>query len=249
MEGGGWTAVRSVLRVGRRFRDDWRCIPPHALRRWAVTLAWGLAANALLMVGMLWTLRLLDRAGRLQWEEHWLQSLVAGGSVSFGYAIVLQEIGGPVLLSVLVAAGVMGAIWARRPLRAVTFPAAFFLLAPVVLLGWDLGERARPTLVAGGLASPGGLHAFPSGHVAQATVVYGLLFALWIRASGSLAERTLALLLLCGVIGAVALGRLRLGVHWPTDVLAGVALGVVWLGFVVWALARAGDPAGDCGGE
>lgn len=245
-DGGEWTAVRSVLRVGQRFRRDWRCIPPRALRRWSVTLACGLAVNTLLMVGMLWALRVLERAGGLRWEERWLRSVVAEGPVSFGYALVLQEMGGPVLLSVLVAAGVMGAIWARRPLRAVSFPVAFFLLAPVVLLGWDLGERARPTLVAGGLASPGGLHAFPSGHVAQATVVYGLLFALWIRASRSFAERALALLLLCAVIGAVGLGRLRIGVHWPTDVLAGMVLGAVWLAFVVWALARAGDPEGRC---
>lgn len=56
---------------------------------------------------------------------------------------------------------------------------------------------------------------FPSGHVVTATAMYGLL-AVWRRIPRSLAA---------SLVAAVALSRLYLGVHYPANVLAGVALG------------------------
>jgi undecaprenyl-diphosphatase len=72
-------------------------------------------------------------------------------------------------------------------------------------------------------------YSFPSGHAAGAAVAYGAiaLMALplvrsWVR------------LLLGGacvlVITAVGASRVLLGVHFPSDVVAGVALGLAWVG-------------------
>lgn len=68
---------------------------------------------------------------------------------------------------------------------------------------------------------------FPSGHAMVAFVIYGLigylLAARFKHRSGLILGLTLLLVTLIG------LSRLYLGVHWPTDVVAGYAAGLVWL--------------------
>jgi len=63
---------------------------------------------------------------------------------------------------------------------------------------------------------------FPSGH---ATTVFTLL-GIWILSSASIAQRWM--LLVTGMI--IALSRIVVGVHWPTDVLAGMSIG--WISAV-----------------
>ena len=86
-----------------------------------------------------------------------------------------------------------------------------------------LVDRPRPTLVA---------HydlvyssSFPSGHATMSPVVYLTLAA--ILATGSEHRQVRVLLLGSAALLVVAIGvsRVYLGVHWPTDVLAGWALG------------------------
>jgi undecaprenyl-diphosphatase len=72
-------------------------------------------------------------------------------------------------------------------------------------------------------------YSFPSGHAMVSTAAYGLLAYL---AWGRLRTRRARLLLASGTVTAVALigfSRLYLGVHYLSDVLAGVAGGVFWL--------------------
>lgn len=81
--------------------------------------------------------------------------------------------------------------------------------------------RARPELWPRLLAARGG--AFPSGHALAAATLYPALA--WLLSEGRPARRR-ALLTLAGLLACfVGLGRLYLGVHWPTDVLAGWLLG------------------------
>ncbi|WP_157390979.1 phosphatase PAP2 family protein [Nocardia terrae] len=73
-------------------------------------------------------------------------------------------------------------------------------------------------------------HSYPSGHALGSTVVAGILVAValpyWRKSIGILAITIATLFVL-----AVGLSRLYLGVHWPTDVLAGWLLGSCWLTF------------------
>lgn len=68
---------------------------------------------------------------------------------------------------------------------------------------------------------------FPSGHAIGSMVLYGFVAYLlaFYYPKFSILIYTLAVIL----IGAIGLSRLYLGVHWPTDVIAGYGVGFLWL--------------------
>ena len=101
-----------------------------------------------------------------------------------------------------------------------------------------LVDRPRPTVAAFHVVGP----SFPSGHMTQAVAVYGALaFVLCTRLGTTAAkiEIITAAILLASAIG---FSRLWLGVHYPSDVLGGAAMGGAWL-FLVAAVFRRMDPA------
>ena len=119
-----------------------------------------------------------------------------------------------------------------------------------MLLGWTAWDRARPDFIANAAAVPASLHAFPSGHATQIVAVYGLLTWMWADLSRSGAERALAWTLFAAFVVVNGVARLRIGAHWPSDVVAGTALGLVWMVALAWAV-RWGEhrTAADAGGR
>ena len=90
-----------------------------------------------------------------------------------------------------------------------------------------LVQRPRPDLVSHEAAIYSA--SFPSGHTLMATVVY-ITFALLLAADFAdrrVREYLLAIAWL--VAFAVGASRIYLGVHWPSDVLAGWSLGALWM--------------------
>lgn len=70
-------------------------------------------------------------------------------------------------------------------------------------------------------------NSFPSGHAMISLVVYGII-AYWLSAhfrpwQGLIIPAAIVLII------AIGFSRLYLGVHWPTDIVAGYAAGLVWL--------------------
>lgn len=80
-------------------------------------------------------------------------------------------------------------------------------------------------------------HSYPSGHALGSTVVVGILVAVALPYWGRVA-RVAAVSIGTVFVIAVGLSRLYLGVHWPTDVLAGWLVGLCWLTFCLTVLPR-----------
>ncbi|MBD1807722.1 phosphatase PAP2 family protein [Microcoleus sp. FACHB-SPT15] len=79
-----------------------------------------------------------------------------------------------------------------------------------------------------------GQYSFPSGHAMISMVIFGIIgylvsskFPLW-----RIGIISLTILLVTGI----GLSRLYLGVHWPTDIIAGYAAGLVWLITCIFSL-------------
>jgi membrane-associated phospholipid phosphatase len=83
---------------------------------------------------------------------------------------------------------------------------------------------------------------FPSGHTAAAIALYGGLAIIALRVSSRAWLRTFAVIGAVAMPVCVAFARLYRGMHFPTDVLGGVLLGLVWL-VVVWAVVLHKRPA------
>jgi undecaprenyl-diphosphatase len=89
-------------------------------------------------------------------------------------------------------------------------------------------HRSRPQYGAAFLN--GHSYSFPSGHTMGSTVCYLLLaYLVASRADASSRRRSIAIGAAVAIIAAVGFSRLYLGVHYPSDVLGGVAAGVAWL--------------------
>jgi membrane-associated phospholipid phosphatase len=97
-----------------------------------------------------------------------------------------------------------------------------------------LVDRPRPPVSHLDVAPP--TSSFPSGHTAAAIALYGSWAVLaWERARSALLRGLLtALAVVVPVI--VVLARLYRGMHFPTDVIAGAALGASWLAVSVRAV-------------
>ena len=119
--------------------------------------------------------------------------------------------------------------------------AAFLLLAAIlgaVLLSFGIKagiERPRPELFPHGVEVY--TASFPSGHATGAAATYLTLGALLARFQR--ARRLKVYLMSVAVLLTLMIGvsRLYLGVHWPTDVLAGWTLGSCWA-LLCWMVAR-----------
>lgn len=74
---------------------------------------------------------------------------------------------------------------------------------------------------------------FPSGHSLFAVVLYGTLAYLALRRSGRKRHRVWIVLPATLMPLSIGLSRIYLGMHYPTDVLAGWLAGAMWLGAIV----------------
>lgn len=70
-------------------------------------------------------------------------------------------------------------------------------------------------------------YSFPSGHAVASTVFYGMACALVFAHVRSRAWRTLAASVAVAMVLVVTFSRVYLGAHYPSDVVAGVAVGTI----------------------
>lgn len=72
---------------------------------------------------------------------------------------------------------------------------------------------------------------FPSGHAMSATVVYTMVALLAARLEAKRFVRWCVILAALALIALIGASRVYLGVHYPSDVFAGVLMGFAWAGF------------------
>lgn len=77
---------------------------------------------------------------------------------------------------------------------------------------------------------------FPSGHAMNAAIVYGTVAYLAARVQKHLWSKLLTMFSALILIVLICLSRLYLGVHYPSDVAAGVIIGLAWAGFCMATL-------------
>ena len=85
---------------------------------------------------------------------------------------------------------------------------------------------------------------FPSGHTAAATVLFTAVALIVTWHTQRHIVRIVAWTIAAVAIVAVAVGRVYRGLHHPTDVIAGVALGVACVIAAMWAVRAANREAG-----
>jgi undecaprenyl-diphosphatase len=91
-------------------------------------------------------------------------------------------------------------------------------------------HRARPTAFFGVAPSS---YSFPSGHALCSLCFYGVLAGLLSARIKSLPWRIAVWAAAAVLIIAIGLSRIYLGVHYPSDVLAGYLAATVWVGTVI----------------
>ena len=182
---------------------------------------WGLPFTFLALI-LAWAVMLLF--GAMEFDRGLLILLYAGTYPRLAdSARVVTELGG---VTVLLAVALYGAAililrreyWAAGMLLGITLSGRM-----LVSLQKDWTARIRPD--AQGQLVPVENFAFPSGHAANATIVW-LCLALLLPQT----ERSRQIAVWAGAWIAIAVGatRVMLGVHWPSDVIGGWAFGLFW---------------------
>ncbi|MCL7939911.1 phosphatase PAP2 family protein [Halomonas sp. ATCH28] len=127
----------------------------------------------------------------------------------------------------LVSLGALGYLILARHYRAALFASIAvpggILLSTLMKVGFD---RPRPDLVPHDASVY--TASFPSGHAMMSAVTYLTLAALLIRVQPELRLKAYILMLAILLTLLVGMSRVYLGVHWPTDVLAGWTAGAAW---------------------
>lgn len=242
--GGGWFITSAGRDVLRNLRDDW-IEAGESRRRWGRAFGlWTLASLAFTALVVWLGTVTLTGPDVIAWERDVLRNLEAADPVSFNSALWLEGLANGFVMWIAVGISAVMAARARRPLLAASFLLGFGVLYMNIFFGWLLWPRQRPSIIAEGLASPGALSSYPSGHAAQSVFVYGMFAYLWIRLARSRLEKATALLAMLFVVAVVCFGRLRLGSHWPSDLVAGFVIAAFWTYGTTRAL-KAAETAGS----
>ncbi len=160
--------------------------------------------------------------------------------------LAFTSLGEPnLLLALSVSLGII--LWVRKHRsEATTIAVAGAGAIGLNILLKQLFARARPQFWERTVEVK--FYSFPSGHAMISMVIYGWLG--YLLGSRFPKQRWWIYGLTIILVAVIGLSRLYLGVHWPTDVIAGYTAGLVWLiaciySLEVWKQFRASSAASE----
>lgn len=233
-EGETYHRVRGWLRRYDQSHRFWRALSnqrPHGGTFPLASLVLGISATAIFA---LWSLLAL--------HTHWLHQF---DHLATDFMQVLRNPWLDKVMTAITLAGNPTALWMGFTLttlllwvRGYRAAALHLAIAGLVTGGLVDGfkvafDTVRPALVLQPPSSP----SYPSGHAAGVTTLFGLISA-FIAAEMPVRQRWKAYTLGSLPVLLIGLSRLYLGVHWFTDVVGGIALGLAVCGFVRVSYSR-----------
>ncbi|HEX7154658.1 MAG TPA: phosphatase PAP2 family protein [Thermoanaerobaculia bacterium] len=164
--------------------------------------------------------------GRVDTEAHqWARSSRNYGATQF--FTILTIIGTPVGLAVLLVIAGIGLALEKR-WRWIGYLVVTSTVGGLLNLALkSFFARARPEL-AERLRDAHG-YSFPSGHAMGSTIVFGALAYIAFRVLRRWRWRAAALSLAATMAVSISASRVYLGVHWISDVAAGLVAGTIWV--------------------
>jgi undecaprenyl-diphosphatase len=139
--------------------------------------------------------------------------------------LTITRLGNPSIVTTVVLVS-LGILWWRHYRQEATIFASACLGAFILNTGLKMFfTKPRPQLWTRLISETS--FSFPSGHALGSLVLYGIIAYLLATRypRSSIFIYSLAVIL----IAAIGISRLYLGVHWPTDIIAGYGIGFLWL--------------------
>jgi undecaprenyl-diphosphatase len=211
-------------------------------RRWTRSAMILAAISAILSVAFFSLSRAVVRGSTGDWDERILLAMRQANDLADPLGPRwAEEVGrdftalGGVAVLALISVTAVAFFWLASMRKAAIYVGIASVGAILLSSGLKQAfDRPRPDLVPHGAMVY--TSSFPSGHSTMSAAVY---LTLGLVASRFVPRRRLKVLLIgVGIIVTVAVGisRVYLGVHWPSDVLGGWALGTCWA-LVCWCVA------------
>ena len=161
------------------------------------------------------------------------------GSRSFEEAMRdVTALGGVTVMVLVTIVGVLAFLMHRKRWHAGVLAATVLLADVSSEVLKHIYDRPRPDLV------PHGSYvyssSFPSGHSTMSAATFLTLAMLIASLEPNRGVKIMVYLLAVALVLAIGFSRVYLGVHWPSDVLAGWSLGAAWALAAWTALLRLG---------
>lgn len=156
--------------------------------------------------------------------DHSVNTLFQGLRTEWGDQAMVRvtEVGGPAGTIALVVC-LAGYFAYKRYWQTLTYWLATAGLAELLVWAFKTSvERVRPNNFYTGMEQ----FSFPSGHTTLSIVIYGLL-AFLLGIGKSARQKTVVTLMAAVLISLVAFSRIYLGVHWFSDIVASLSVGLM----------------------
>ena len=146
----------------------------------------------------------------------------------------ITALGTGVVVLMIVVIAALFLVLTQHKYSAILLLASTFgglVLNAVLKLGF---HRPRPSIIVHAVHTASS--SFPSGHAMSAAIVYGTVAYLAARLHPSRWARWFMMFAALGLIVLISFSRMYLGVHYPSDVVAGVSIGLAWAAFCMATL-------------